>query len=194
MSLWNHYTAYTDLAYSLFNDVDRPGPEFPRAPDTPRELWPQWISRGWFEWEPDGWPFWSHHHHLTTWWALRDMPNVLCLHYGDLLADTRTEIQRLADFLDIDVPEERWESLLAEVTIDAMRRDARGADNEDPAAMIFEGGVSRFLYKGTNGRWRGVLTEEDLAMYDAAAAALDPSLRRWLEGGRHAAMPDLDRQ
>ena len=25
MSLWNHYSAYTDLAYSLFNDADRPG-------------------------------------------------------------------------------------------------------------------------------------------------------------------------
>jgi hypothetical protein len=27
MSLWNHYSAYTDLAYSLFNDADRPGRE-----------------------------------------------------------------------------------------------------------------------------------------------------------------------
>ena len=187
MSLWNHYSAYTDVAYSLFNDADRPGPEFPRAPESPRDLWPRWISEGWFEWEPDGWPFWSHHHHLSTWWEAREQPNVLLVHYGDLLADTRTEIQRLADFLDIDVPEERWEPLLAEITIDAMRRDARGADNEDPVAMIFEGGVSRFLYKGTNGRWRDVLTDDDLALYDAAAATLDPALRRWLEGGRHAA-------
>jgi len=189
MSLWNHYTAYTDVAYSLFNDADRPGPEFPRAPESPRDLWPRWISEGWFEWEPDGWPYWSHHHHLSTWWEAREQPNVLLVHYGDLLADTRTEIQRLAGFLDIDVPEERWDSLLAEITIDAMRRDARGANNEDPAAMIFEGGVARFLYKGTNGRWRDVLTDDDLAMYDEAAATLDPALRRWLEGGRHA--PDL---
>ena len=45
----------------------------------------------------------------------------------------------------------------------------------------------RFLYKGTNGRWRDVLTDDDLAMYVEAAATLDPALRRWLEGGRHAA-------
>jgi hypothetical protein len=31
-----------------------------------------------------------------------------------------------------------------------------------------------------------VLADDDLAMYEAAAATLDPSLRRWLEGGRHA--------
>jgi aryl sulfotransferase len=187
MSLWNHYTAYTDIAYMLFNDSDRPGPEFPRPPATPRELWPRWISEGWFDWEPDGWPFWSHHHHLSTWWNVRELPNVLFVHYRDLLADTRVEVQRIADFLDIGVRESRWDSLLAEITIDAMRRDAGGDDPAaDPAAMIFEGGVQRFLFQGTNERWRGVLTDEDLAMYDAAAEALDVSLRSWLEGGRHA--------
>ncbi len=187
MSLWNHYTAYTDIAYMLFNGDDRPGPEFPRPPATPRELWPRWIAEGWFEWEPDGWPFWSHHHHLATWWDVRDLPNILFVHYSDLLADPRTEVQRIADFLDIDVSEARWESLLAEITIDAMRRDAGGDDpGADPAAMIFEGGLRRFLFQGTNERWRGVLTDDDVAMYDAAAAGLDPSLRSWLEGGRHA--------
>ena len=30
MSLFNHYSAYTDFAYLLFNDAERPGPEFPR--------------------------------------------------------------------------------------------------------------------------------------------------------------------
>ena len=184
MSLWNHYTAYTDTAYALFNDAARPGAEFPRAPKAPRELWPRWISQGWFDWEPDGWPVWSHHHHLSTWWAARELPNVLFVHYGDLLADTRAEIQRMCDFLDIEVAEDRWESLLDEVRIDTMRRDARGTGNDDPAEMIFDGGISRFLYKGTNGRWRDVLTEDDLAMYDAAAASLDPSLRTWLERGR----------
>ena len=72
MSLWNHYSSYTDLTYQLLNDPERPGPEFPRCPATPAELWPRWITEGWFEWEPDGWPFWSHHHHMATWWSVRD--------------------------------------------------------------------------------------------------------------------------
>jgi aryl sulfotransferase len=50
--------------------------------------------------------------------------------------------------------------------------------------MIFDGGLDRFLFKGTNGRWRGVLSDDDLALYDQASAALDPGLRAWLEGGR----------
>jgi len=186
MSLWNHYSAYTDLAYSLFNDADRPGAEFPRCPADARDVWPRWISEGWFEWEPDGWPFWSHHHHLTTWWEWRHLPNVHFMHYGDMLGDTEGEMRRLAEFCEIDVAEDQWPAILAAVQIDAMRQQARGEGGEDPSAMIFEGGVDRFLFRGSNGRWRDVLTAEDLTLYDTAVAKLDPSLRAWLEGGRHA--------
>jgi aryl sulfotransferase len=185
MSLWNHYSAYTDIAYSLFNDPARPGAEFPRCPTAPRELWPRWISEGWFEWEPDGWPFWSHHHHLSTWWRWRDLPNVHFMHFSDMLADTEGEIRRLAAYCGIDVPDDRWAAIVAAVQLDAMRSEAKGSGvDDDPAAMIFEGGVERFLFKGTNGRWRDVLTDDDLVLYERAAATLDPGLRAWLEGGR----------
>jgi aryl sulfotransferase len=187
MSLWNHYSAYTDLAYALFNDPDRPGPEFPHCSGEPRELWPRWIGEGWFDWEPDGWPFWSHHHHLATWWQWRDLPNVYFMHYSDMLADTEGEMRRLADFCEIDVPAQWWSAMVDAVHLDAMRREAKGSTaDEDPSAMIFEGGIDRFLYRGTNGRWRDVLTDADLALYDRAAATLDPGLRTWLEGGRTA--------
>jgi aryl sulfotransferase len=184
MSLFNHYSAYTDMMFALFNDADRPGPEFPRCPATPRELWPRWISEGWFDWEPDGWPYWSHHHHLTTWWEVRDLPNVLFVHFGDLSADPETEMRRIAAFCDIEVEEDAWPELVATVGLDAMRIEARGA--EDPMAIAFEGGAGRFFFKGDSGRWRNVLTDSDLALYDAAASTLDPTLKQWLEGGRHA--------
>ncbi|HEX2383513.1 MAG TPA: sulfotransferase domain-containing protein [Acidimicrobiales bacterium] len=182
MSLWNHYSAYTELIYSLLNDPSRPGAEFPRCPATPRQLWPRWIAEGWFEWEPDGWPYWSHHHHLATWWAARDAPNIMFVHYNDLLADTEVEMRRIAAFLDIAVAEEAWPALLADVGIDAMREEARGEN--DLASMVFEGGAARFFYKGTNGRWRETLTDDDLALYEDAAIRLDPELRTWLEHGR----------
>ena len=52
--------------------------------------------------------------------------------------------------------------------------------------MIFEGGIDRFLFKGTNGRWKGVLSDDDLALYEQAATTLEPGLRAWLERGRVA--------
>ena len=61
-----------------------------------------------------------------------------------------------------------------------MKQDAiRNEKHLGPS--FFEGGARRFFHKGTNGRWRGVLTEEDLALYETAAARLDPELRSWLE-------------
>ena len=53
--------------------------------------------------------------------------------------------------------------------------------------QIFEGGTKGFIFKGTNGRWRDVLTKEDLAAYDAHLASfVSPEAARWIEGGRHA--------
>lgn len=184
MSLWNHYSGYTELAYSLLNDRDRPGPELPRAPEGPRGLWPRWIAEGWFEWEPDGWPFWSHHHHLASWWEWRDLPNVHFVHYADMLADIEGEMRRIAEFCEIDVPERWWPATRSVVGLDRMRADAVARHDDDPEEQIFEGGAARFLFKGTNGRWLDVLTEDDLALYDRAVATLDPSLHAWLEGGR----------
>ena len=180
MSLYNHYAGYTDFAYALFNDGDRPGPELPRCPDSPRDLWPRWIAEGWFEWEPDGWPFWSHSHHLATWWDVRDLPNVLFVHYADLKADTEAEMRRIAAFCDIAVAEDTWPELVASVGFDAMRDEAR----ESSMNVVFEGGADRFYFKATNGRWRDVLTDDDLAPYERGAAKLDPDLRYWLEHGR----------
>jgi aryl sulfotransferase len=53
------------------------------------------------------------------------------------------------------------------------------------AEMAWDGGAQRFLYKGVNGRWKGVLTAEDLKAYDAKIKAeFSPSLAAWLEHGR----------
>jgi aryl sulfotransferase len=69
-----------------------------------------------------------------------------------------------------------------------MKQDAT-RNEESIRPLFFEGGARRFFYKGTNGRWRHVLTEEDLALYETAAAQLDPELRSWLEAD---SAPTLD--
>src|SRR5207249_3053306 len=139
------------------------------------------TSHGWFEWEPDGWPFWSHHHHLSTWWEFRAVPNLLFVHFGDLKADPDSEMRRIAAFCEIEVDERAWPAIMASVGLDAMREEARRAD--PGIGLAFDGGSDRFFYKGDNGRWRSVLTDDDLAQYDAAAATLDPALRVEVHAG-----------
>jgi aryl sulfotransferase len=139
------------------------------------------MTRSLFDWETDGWPFWSHHHHAASFWPHRDLPNVLMLHYADLLADLEGQMRRVAAFTGIEVADEAWPELVAAARFDAMKEEA--IRKEESVSLIFEGGAGRFFHKGTNGRWRDVLTERDLALYEAAAAELDPELRAWLEAG-----------
>jgi aryl sulfotransferase len=190
MSLLNHYGSYTDVALSRMNDGIR-GEPLPRYGGDPHALWRDWISRGWFEWEEDGWPFWSHHHHLATWWTARDRPNVFLMHYADLKADPAAEIARLADFLGLRPTADELAEVVRVSSFDVMRQDAiarEAAAGGPDDGGIFTGGVATFMYKGTNGRWRDLLTDDELAQYEARAARLDPEFRAWLESGRNQAI------
>jgi aryl sulfotransferase len=95
-------------------------------------------------------------------------------------------MRRVADFLGIPVPAGLWPGLVAAAGFAAMRRE--GGTLMAEVAGMFQGGAGRFLHRGTNGRWRGVLTEADLELYRAKVAAiLSPSCAGWVAGGRRAA-------
>ena len=183
MSTWNHVRAYTPFARELLNSgEDAPSEPFLEPPEDIREFWRLWMTRATYPWESDGFPYWSHHHHARSYWDFRHLPNLLFVHYNDLKADLEGEMRRIARFLDIEVPEPKWPMLAEAATFAAMKRDAGLLGDE--MGIIFEGGAERFLYKGTNDRWRDVLTRDDLALYEAAAArTLTPELKRWLERG-----------
>jgi aryl sulfotransferase len=180
MSVFNHYSAYTDFMYQLLANGDPVGGPMPRCPDDPRELWAEWITTPAFPWESDGSPWWSHHYHVESFWKKRHLPNVLLVHYADMKADLEGEMRRIADFLGIEIDESMWPALVHGAKFDTMKEEAQGTGME----MVFEGGADRFFFKGNNGRWRDVLTPEDLALYEIAASKLEPELRRWLEAGR----------
>ncbi len=145
MSLWNHYSGHTDGFFDLINDPDRPGDPFPRPPGDPRSLWQDWSTRGWFPWEVDGWPYWSHSHHISTWWALRQRPNVLFVHFNDLLTDLDGEMRRVAAFLGVSVDEEAWPQLVEEATFRSMKDEAQRLDTESG------GGASTIWRDGQQG-------------------------------------------
>lgn len=184
MSLWNHYSSYTDLMYEAVAAGYPPGqPQpwepLPRCPDDLRWLWSQWTTRGSFEWETDGWPFWSHHYHAAAWWPFRNRENVLLVHYNDLQADLEGEMRRVARYIGAEPAEGDWAALVEAARFEAMKRSGR----EILGPMDrFAGGPDAFLYKGSNGRWQEALTPDDLVLYEKMAAGLDPDLRAWIEG------------
>ena len=110
-------------------------------------------------------------HHASDAWARRNRPNVLLVHYADLLADLPGEMRRIASVLGIEVAEEAWDALVRAATFAAMReRSQRITPNtlgvlKDDAA---------FFRRGRSGAGREVLTDDELARYEARVATLAP--------------------
>ncbi|SDY56053.1 sulfotransferase domain-containing protein [Nitrosomonas sp. Nm58] len=183
MSLWNHYTGMKDEFFMLMNLLPgRQGDEFPRPPDDIHTFWRNWMTRGGFGWEADGWPYWSHLSNVQSWWDFRHLPNIQLFHYSDMLENTEREVRRMAAFLEIDVSESSWAGIIKAVSFTEMKR--QGELYAPGGGHFWKGGANTFLHKGTNGRWRDILSKEEMALYDAACKrALSHECREWLENG-----------
>ena len=188
MSFWNHQSNITPLFYEVVNS-GQVGDPLPPPPEDIKVFWREWMTRGWFPWESEGYPNWGNLRHTpglggTT----ASLPNILFVHYNDLLADLPGEIGRVADFLAIDVSNDALSRIASIVDFKSMKANAEGI--LPGAKDVFIGGAQTFINKGTNNRWRQVLNEDDLELYTAAVACeLTPDCAAWLERGRSAFEP-----
>ena len=91
-------------------------------------------------------------------------------------------MRRIASFLDIKVEEELWPSLVEHCGLDDMRKTA-SADSQ-LLDVVFKEGANTFFHKGTNGRWRDVLSSADVQRYvELALANLTPACTHWVATG-----------
>jgi aryl sulfotransferase len=175
-SMHNHHMSGNDLWYQLLNDTPgRVGPPIERPNPSVRMYFLEWLER-------DGHPFWPFWDNIRTWWAIRDLPNMLMLHYADLKADLPGQIRRVAEFLEIPIDERRFPAISEHCSFDYMKANA---DKSVPlAGAIFAEGAKSFIHKGINGRWRDVLIAEDNRRYEEAARReLGEDCARWLAQG-----------
>jgi aryl sulfotransferase len=186
MSFWNHYSSYTPAAYDRYNlTPGLVGEPLPHCPLDLHEAWRNWITRGWFAWESEGYPFWGNMHHTQSWWEYRHLDNIRFVHYGDLLSNLAGEIRGMADFLEIPTAGEAIAGILPNLSLESMRENE--ARLNPRFQQMFRDGAQTFFFKGSNGRWKEVLSEEEVALYDQTASrVLSPECRRWLEQGRMA--------
>lgn len=175
-SLYNHHASANQSWYDALNDTPgRVGPPIERPDPDIRRYFLTWL-------EQDGAPFWAFWENITSWWAARDLPNVKLVHFNDLKRDPEGEIRAIADFLSCDVAEDCWPKILEHCSFAWMKAHAEIVSPLGGA--IFEGGAQSFIYKGANGRWRDVLTADDIAAYERRALAeLGPDCAQWLAEG-----------
>ncbi len=118
-------------------------------------------------------------HHMSTFWAVREQPNILLLHYDDLKADLDGQMRRVSAQLGIPVDEERWPALVEAATFEQMRANADRVA-PDTTNRIWQDN-REFFHRGTSGQWGALLDAAGLDRYFARVAELAPDdLARWL--------------
>ena len=92
------------------------------------------------------------------------------------------EIRRIAEFLQITNYEEEWESILLHCSFDYMKANA--VKSVPLGGAFWDGGAQTFIYKGTNGRWRDVLENDEVLKYERRAVEeLGQECAHWLATG-----------
>jgi aryl sulfotransferase len=187
LSMHNHFTGFSDEQLARYDAIGREDPIIGRAYERPSPdvatYFRQWIAskppRGSVEGPPSPHFF----DFQAEYWAERKRPNILLVHYGDLCNDLEAEMRRVADFLEIEVEDRLWPSLVRAASFEAMR--ASGDTLMPQMKTMLKEGSKRFFNKGVSGRWRGVLSDANLELYDARVReTLGPGLAVWLGGGR----------
>ena len=185
MSLHNHYSSFSQEALEEFDKIglsdDTINRPFPRTPKNEREFFLYWIAGR--EDEPASAMSDNFLSLERSFWNERRRPNLLLVHYNDLKKDLSGEMKRVAEFLEIKTPDSLLPQLVEAASFEAMKRN--GGKLMPQVDRLFVEGHQNFFYRGTNSRWRDVLTEADVSLYERKIRAeLTPALIRWLTDGR----------
>lgn len=185
MSYHNHVTGFNAEALAALDragrddaTINRP---YPRAQTDPAAFFRTWLTEGVIPDQTDGLPTVSYFELERSYWEERKRSNLLFVHYNDLKSNLNQEMRRLADFLDISLPEKLWPELELAATFETMKQQG---DRLSPgASSTFVDGAQRLYFKASNDRWKDVLTEDDLKLYHDKIGTLPSDCARWLTGG-----------
>jgi len=152
----------------------------PKQPPTLDEWLARWIeSEATAQEDLDS--FGGVFHHLTDAWNRKDEPNVVLVHYADLLNDLDGEMKRIAGLLEIDVANERVDELADAATFRSMQANGDTLV-PDPAAVLTD--KNRFFRSGRSGAGSDILSPDALAAYlSRASRTASPDLLTWLHRG-----------
>ncbi len=173
---YDHHVNANAAWYAALNDTPgRMGPPIEAPPDDIRQYWRDWLDQ-------DGHPFWPFWDNVRSWWAQRELPNVLFVHFSALKRNMPGEVRNIARFLDIPIDESRWHDIVAYCSFDWMKQHA--AQSVPLGGAFWDGGAEVFINKGVNGRWRDTLTPKESAEYEARCEReLGDDCARWLASG-----------
>ena len=175
-SLFNHHSRANEKWYdALNNSPGLVGEPMPKPVDSVVDYYNTWL-------EKDGYPFWSQWENVRSWWANRELPNVMLIHFSNLKADLPGSMRSIAEFLEIDYDAAKWDDMVYHCTFDYMKSNSELTAPLN--GMFWDDGATAFIHKGVNGRWREMLSEEQADAYvRKAQEELGEACAHWLVNG-----------
>jgi len=175
-SFYNHYANFTEERRIALNQAPGVvGPPLPPCTCDAHEFFRTWF-------ENDGAPYWPFWEHIRSWWQIRRVPGVKLIHFNDMKANLAGSIREIAEFVGLTPDEAAFRRIVEHCSFDYMKNHAalmapRGGES-------WKGGGRTFINKGTNGRWRDVLTADEVMKYEEKARAeLGTECATWLAHG-----------
>jgi len=175
-SMYNHHSTANEAWYDALNNTPGlVGPPIEKPPSSVTQYYQDWLADDGHPW----WPFWEN---VRSWWAIRELPNVHLIHFADLKRDMAAEIRKVAEFLEIPINDDVWDSILLHCSFDYMKANA--TQSVPLGGAFWDGGAKTFIHKGQNGRWRDTLSAEEIQEYESRALVeLGPDCAKWLAEG-----------
>ncbi|MFZ2960009.1 MAG: sulfotransferase domain-containing protein [Candidatus Ozemobacteraceae bacterium] len=174
--LLNALDTFNDAQWKDFDPQGKKLKGYPKIPESPHQFFLDWLR-------DDGFPHGSFFENVRTWWKIRSLPNVLLVHYNILKQDLRGEIIKIARFLNISLEGLMMDDILLHCSFQYMKEHSI---NYAPLeGKVFKGGHESFFYKGTNDRWVGSLSAEEIKIYEKTAEErLGKACANWIATGQ----------
>jgi len=133
----------------------------------------RYVKRGYY------WEF------LNSWWQYRHHKNVFMIHFNDLKKDPEKNIRKIASFLDIEVPEDRWPIVLKYCSFEWMKGNAHKFEAPEfmgTGKMIKDGGMIR---NGAIGEHQNLFSDTDNYVWEKShhKKFSDDLQREWSDHG-----------
>ncbi len=179
-----------DMAVSLYHQGDNldrarirrlTGADDRPAPSAQRPPLREWLL-AWIDWTGDP----THRldslpgvfHHLSDAWTRRAQPNMVLVHFDDLLDDLQGELAKLATSLDIEIEPAEIDRLAGAAGFESMKRRSDELV-PDPHGVLKS--RQAFFRRGRSGAAAEILSRAELDRYRQRAAELgSDDLVHWL--------------
>uniref|UniRef100_A0A8D0DHX8 Sulfotransferase n=2 Tax=Salvator merianae TaxID=96440 RepID=A0A8D0DHX8_SALMN len=109
--------------------------------------------------------------HVIGWWKAKNHYPILYLFYEDIKEDPAKEIQKIAQFLNLDLPEVLLNQVMQHTAFENMKQNPKTNFTNVPS-FIMDQSVSAFMRKGTVGDWKNQFTVAQSEWLDDACAQL----------------------